>query len=87
MLTFEYESHSIACMKPHVFKTFRETHGLSQRELGAMLELTSTQGAISHYETGRRGVPPHLAHKFLSLALDYGDVYVLEDVYPSPEVA
>jgi transcriptional regulator with XRE-family HTH domain len=70
----------------HIFQTFRESHNLSQTDLGALLgfDRDSAQGRISHYETGRREVPVEVAHQFIKVAREHGDSFSLESVYPIP---
>ena len=72
-------------MQEHVFKRFRNKHGISQSELGKQLALENPQARISHYETKRLQVPVEIAHAFIALADSLGESYALEDVYPRPE--
>lgn len=70
-------------MKEHIFRQYRERHGLSQAEFGKLLGLErSPQGLISHWETGRQSVPIATAYKFIAMAKIKGERFSLEDVYP-----
>lgn len=69
-----------------IFKSFREQHGWNQTEFGVRLGLGSdvAQSRISHYETGRRDMPRHVAYAFLDLAEEMGETYSLDDLYCRP---
>lgn len=74
-------------MSTHVFKSFRERHDLSQKELGEKLGLQpNPQARISHIETGRRQVSVGVAMAFVKLARSMGEEMSLEDVF-APVVA
>ena len=45
-------------MTPEELKAFRRKHGLSQEDLARLLGIE--QSAVSHWETGRRKIPPYL---------------------------
>ena len=70
-------------MSKHAFRVFRESHGYTQSEFGALLGLDgeNVQARISHYETGRNPVPVAVANDFLSLARSHGEEHSLEVVY------
>jgi transcriptional regulator with XRE-family HTH domain len=73
-------------MEKTILKDFRKKHALSQAELGYRLGLKAkgAQGRISHYESGRRGIPLSDAYKFIDLAKSAGEEISLEDILPRP---
>lgn len=76
-------------MEKTILESFRKRHALSQAELGYRLGLKSkgAQGRISHYESGRRGIPLSDAYKFIDLAKSAGEDITLEDILPRPRTA
>lgn len=57
---------------------FRRKHQLSQRNLAQMLG--TSQGRISHYETGRRTPNIRFARDFLRKTEEMGEAYTLDDL-------
>lgn len=60
-------------------KTFRTQQQLTQAELAEKLGLT--QGAISHYENGRRLIDKPFADKFIAYAESVGVTLTYNDVF------
>jgi len=71
-------------MQTNSFRDFRARHGLTQGELGVALGIDQekAQSRISHYESGRREIPPVIAYQFIDYAARLGDRYTLEQIYP-----
>ena len=61
----------------------RQRLGLSQAAFAAAVGMSP--GNISHYETGRQGVPERAARKIIRAANDLGVPVTFDDVYRKPE--
>lgn len=57
---------------------FRRKHQLSQQKLAEILG--TSQGRISHYETGRRTPNIEFARDFLAKSAEMGESYTLDDL-------
>ncbi|HFH3021168.1 helix-turn-helix transcriptional regulator [Pseudomonas aeruginosa] len=64
-------------------KAARKQAGLTQTELAKSVGLT--QGAITHYETGRRTPELNLCRRIVAALNAGGSSFSLEDVFPEPE--
>lgn len=65
----------------HLFRHFREKHGLTQLQLALKIGLTS-QAAVWHYENNERDPIMRVAKKFIRFAKkEYGEDYALGDIY------
>lgn len=60
-------------------KQFRIQQGLTQAELASALDLT--QGAISHYESGRRELDKRMADRLIAYADSIGIRLTYNDVF------
>lgn len=62
---------------------FRKASNLTQRELAQALNLT--QGALGHYESGRRVPSIKTAQKIVNTLNSVGVVCSLSDVFPADD--
>lgn len=65
-------------------KTIREQAGITQAALAVALGLT--QGAIAHYETGRRTPSLSVCRRIVSALNQLGAACTLADVFPDPSL-
>ncbi|QPB42197.1 helix-turn-helix transcriptional regulator [Rodentibacter haemolyticus] len=60
---------------------FRKKINLTQQELAK--EINITQGAIAHYETGRREPPINIAQRIISVMKNHGIDCTLDELFPA----
>lgn len=61
-------------------RRIRETLGLSQSEMAQRLGVAS-QGAVSHYELGKRQIDIHVARRYLTMAAEAGIATDLDAIF------
>lgn len=66
-------------------KKFRNKLGMSQHEFADKLGVT--QGAISHYETGRRPIDKDFADQLIALGKAFDIELTYNDIFEAPKNA